>query len=142
VAARARRPYDLVVNELPFVDEHFVRVHTDMDRTRDAVSKLAHRLADRPAPGAFVAAWRLEPSSGFTIASSTSERIVLVGQHRFARYELAFELRATDDGVDVCARTSAEFPGAAGRLYRAFVIDSGAHGVAVRAMLRRISRFS
>jgi hypothetical protein len=128
------------VSALAFVDDHRVHVSAPVEQTWDAVSKLARRLAERPAPRAFAALWRLEPPSGFAITSSSSERIVLVGHHRFARYELAFELRPTDDGVEVCGRTSAEFPGAAGRLYRALVIGSGGHGVAVRAMLRQIRR--
>lgn len=129
------------MGELPFIDDHRVHVHAPVEETRAAIVKLAGRLAGRPAPRAFVSLWRLEPPSGFAIeASSSSERIVLSGHHRFARYELAFELHSTSEGVDVCGRTSAEFPGAAGRLYRALVIGSGGHGVAVRAMLRRIRR--
>jgi hypothetical protein len=129
------------VSALPLIDDHRVHVRAPMEQTRDAVSKLVRRLAGRPAPRAFVALWRLEPPSGFAVTSSAPDRIVLVGHHRFSHYELAFELRPTDDGgVDVCGRTSADFPGAAGRLYRAVVIGSGGHGVAVRAMLRRIKR--
>jgi hypothetical protein len=125
-------------SELPFIDDHRVQVRAPVERTWAAVSKVARRLAGRPAPRAFVALWGLEPPSGFAVTSSSSERIVLAGHHRFARYELAFELRPTENGVEVCGRTSAEFPGAAGRLYRALVISSGGHGIAVRAMLRRI----
>jgi hypothetical protein len=126
------------VSALPFIDDHRVIVRAPTQQTWDAVSKLARRLAERPAPRRFVTLWQLEPPSGFAITSSSSERIVLVGRHRFARYELAFELRPTDNGVEVSGRTSAEFPGAAGRLYRALVIGSGGHGVAVRAMLGRM----
>jgi hypothetical protein len=129
-----------VVSALLFVDEHRVIVHASLEQTWAAVSKLAGRLAERPAPRAFASLWRLEPQSGFAISSSSPERIALSGHHRFARYELAFELRLTDDGVEVCGQTSADFPGAAGRVYRALVIGSGGHGVAVRAMLRRIRR--
>ena len=129
------------MSTLPFVDEHRVRVRAPVARAWEAVTRLARRLAERPAPRAFAALWQLEPASGFAVATSAApERIALVGQHRFARYELAFELRPADDGVDVCARTSAEFPRGAGRLYRALVIGSGGHGVAVRAMLRKIRR--
>jgi hypothetical protein len=102
---------------------------------------VARRLAERPAPRALAALWQLEPATVFTVASSSaSERITLVGQHRFARYELALELHPTGDGVEVCAGTSAEFPGAAGRLYQAVVIGTGGHRVVVRMMLRRIRR--
>ena len=135
------RPYSHPVTAVPFVDEHIVRVRAPLARTWDAVTKLARRLAERPAPRAFVALWQLEPATGFAIASSSApERIALVGHHRFARYELAFELHPAAEGVELRARTSAEFPGAAGRLYRALVIGSGGHAIAVRAMLRQIRR--
>jgi hypothetical protein len=129
------------VSTLPFIDEHGVLVRAPLARTWDAVTKLARRLAERRAPRAFAALWQLEPATGFAITSSQApERIALVGHHRFARYELAFELHPIGEGVEVCARTSAEFPGAAGRLYHALVIGSGGHGIAVRAMLRQIRR--
>ena len=129
------------MSTLPFIDEHRVHVRAPLAPTWDAVMMLARRLSERPAPRAFAALWQLEPATGFAIASSSApERIALVGGHRFARYELAFELHPAGDSVEVRARTSAEFPRAAGRLYRALVIDTGGHGVAVRAMLRRIGR--
>ncbi len=128
------------MTELLLVDNHSVHVRAPMDQTRNAVMKVVRRLTGRPAPGLFVALWRLEPASGFAIASSSPDRIALVGHHRFSRYELAFELRPEDDGVELCGRTSAEFPGAAGRVYRALVIGSGGHGVTVRAMLRQIRK--
>jgi hypothetical protein len=138
LASRPPPPYARIMSALPFIDEHRVHVRAPVERTWDAIAKLTRRLAERPAPRAFVSLWRLEPPSGFAITSSSPEGVTLVGHHRFARYELAFRLFPTDDGVEVCGRTSAEFPGAAGRLYRALVIGSGGHGVAVGAMLRRI----
>jgi hypothetical protein len=129
------------VSTLAFIDEHSVEVHAPLARTWDAVTKLASRLAERPLPRAFAWLWQLEPAAGFAItSSSTPERMGLSGRHRFADYELAFELHPTQDGVEVRARTSADFPGTAGRLYRALVIGSGGHRVAVAAMLRRIRR--
>jgi hypothetical protein len=125
---------------LPFVDDHRVHVRAPVEQARDAIAKLARRVVARPAPRAFVALWRLEPRSGFAITSSSPDGVVLAGHHRFARYALALEVRATDDGAEVVARTYAAFPGAAGRAYRALVIGTGGHGVAVRAMLRRIRR--
>jgi hypothetical protein len=126
------------VTPLPFLDEHLVHVRASVAQAREAVETLAARLAERPAPRAFVTLWKLEPASGFAVGASTAERLVLVGAHRFARYELAFEVRAAEGGAQVSARTSAEFPGAMGRVYRALVIGSGGHAIAVRGMLRRI----
>lgn len=128
------------MSALPFIDLHRLEVHAPFEQAWSALSTLARRLAERPAPRAFVSLWRLDPPSGFAILSSSSDRIALVGRHRFARYELAFELHPMDSGVEVHARTSAEFPGAAGRAYRALVIGSGGHGLAVRSMLQRIRR--
>jgi hypothetical protein len=128
-----------MVSALPLIDEHGVQVRAPLARTWDAVTKLAGRLTERPAPRSFAALLQLEPAAGFAITSSSApERIALVGHHRFARYELAFELHPSGESVEVRARTSAEFPGAAGRLYRMLVIGSGGHSIAVRAMLRRI----
>lgn len=128
------------LDPLPFVDEHRARVRATPERTWDAVLRLARRLG-RPAPAAFAALWRLEPASGFAIAEETPpRRLALRGRHRFSRYELAFVVDPGPEGVTVSARTSAVFPGIAGRAYRALVIGSGGHRVAVRGMLRRIAR--
>jgi len=138
---RRRGPHHPIVSLLPFIDEHRVHVRAPLAPTWDIVAKFGRRLAGRPAPRAFATLWQLEPATGFAIASSSEpERLVLIGQHRFARYELAFELHPAADGVEVRARTFAEFPRAAGRLYRMLVIGSGGHGVAVHAMLRQIRR--
>jgi hypothetical protein len=129
------------VSALPFIDEHGVHVRAPLAPTWNAITKLACRLAERPPPRAFAALWQLEPTTGFAIASSSApDHIALVGRHRFACYELAFELHAAGDGVEVCARTSADFPGIAGRVYRTLVIGSGGHRIAVRAMLRQVRR--
>lgn len=124
------------MSSLPFVDEHVIHTKASAEKRRAAIAKVAHAMARRAAPRAFAALWHLEPVSGFAVEEETPERVTLVGRHRFSRYELAFEI----DGDTVRARTSAEFPGVAGRLYRALVIGSGGHRLAVRSMLRKIRR--
>jgi hypothetical protein len=63
-------------------------------------------------------------------------RLLLAGRHRFSVYELEFEIAELAEGrSEVCAITRAAFPGAAGSLYRAAVIGSRFHKVAVRGML-------
>ncbi len=42
------------------------------------------------------------------------------------------------DGTLLSARTYADFPGVGGRVYRALVVGSGAHVLAVRRMLRSV----
>ncbi|HSS75303.1 MAG TPA: hypothetical protein VLV54_01030 [Thermoanaerobaculia bacterium] len=66
--------------------------------------------------------------------------LALRGRHRFSRYELAFDVAPNPDGVTLSARTSAVFPGIAGRAYRALVIGSGGHQIIVRRMLEQIAR--
>ncbi len=126
---------------LPYIDEHRTRVGATPERTWDAVVRLARGRLARPAPAAFAALWRLEPASGFAVAEETAPRhLALRGRHRFSRYELAFDVAPGPDGGTLSARTSAVFPGIAGRAYRALVIGSGGHRILVRRMLKQIAR--
>jgi hypothetical protein len=125
---------------LAYVDEHRERIAATPERTWQALTRLVRGLT-RPAPAAFAALWRLEPRSGFAIVEESAPRhLALRGRHRFARYELAFDVDPSPGGVTLRARTHAEFPGVAGRAYRALVIGSGGHLLLVRRMLRRIAR--
>jgi hypothetical protein len=131
----------LPMEALPFVDEHVTQVAASPARTFAALQALVEARLTRPAPAPFVAAWGLEPKSGFGVAEEDPPRLLaLRGQHRFSRYELAFEVEEAPDGSTLRARTSAVFPGLAGRAYRGLVIGSGGHGVIVRRMLRSIAR--
>ena len=72
-----------------------------------------------------------------------NQQLALAGRHRFSRYLLVFEL---DDlpGEEslLTARTYAEFPGLHGGVYRALVIGTRFHAVAVKGMLRSIRQAS
>jgi hypothetical protein len=62
--------------------------------------------------------------------------LALEGEHRFSRYELTFRTdRLAQDRSRLRAETRADFPGPAGRVYRALVIGTRGHVVAVRRML-------
>lgn len=78
---------------------------------------------------------------GFVLDEAAApERFALNGRHPFAIYRWVFAL--DDDGPQrtrVRALTSAAFPGLKGTLYRALVIGTGGHPVAVRMTLRRIA---
>lgn len=125
---------------LPYVDEHRRQIRATVERTFDAVVRFAQTRLARPAPAAFVALWQLQPTSGFAVAERNAPgRLVLRGRHRFSHYELAFDIEPSAGGAVVIARTSAVFPGLAGQAYRALVISSGGHGVAVRWLLNRIA---
>lgn len=80
---------------------------------------------------------------GSTILGFRVERAVpgaelaLEGRHRFSRYALIFRIHELGPGRSrLRAETRAVFPGAAGRVYRALVIGTHGHVVAVRRMLR------
>lgn len=65
----------------------------------------------------------------------------LAGRHRFARYQVVFRIEQRGASQSrLSAETFADFPGAAGRLYRAVVIDSRGHALAVRATLQVMRR--
>lgn len=126
---------------LPFVDVHQRQVAATPEATWTALRGFVARRLTRPAPAAFVALWRLEPVAGFAVAEEDApRRLVLRGRHRFSRYELAFEVVPGPGGVTLSGRTSAAFPGVAGAVYRALVIGSGGHRLAVRGMLERVAR--
>jgi hypothetical protein len=77
---------------------------------------------------------------GFRVATSNvPTEWGLEGEHLFSRFALMF--RVIPEGNTRCrvrAETSAEFPGHQGVVYRALVVGSGGHVVAVRGMLRSI----
>jgi hypothetical protein len=77
---------------------------------------------------------------GFAVTDMQSgDQLTLAGRHRFSRYELSFHLTGAADGTVLTARSSASFPGPHGLLYRMLVIESGAHRMIVRRMLRDIA---
>lgn len=127
-----------------FVDEHRITIGAPRDRVWAALRAYCARslLKDRANP--LLGVLGTEPRAGFAVArEADGERLDLAGRHRFARYRLVFELRdAGEGGTEVTARTLADFPGVTGFAYRALVIGSRAHVVAVRGMLRSIDRES
>ena len=126
--------------EPAFVDEHHVLVAAP----RAVVWRALRRYADSSLLGTHpVPLTRLlgtEPPSGFGVAEEVpNEQLRLAGRHRFSRYQLVFELSDDADATTLLsARTFADFLGLHGRVYRALVIGSGAHVLAVRHMLRSV----
>jgi hypothetical protein len=120
------------MERLPYIDEHAISVRADRARTWDALLRVVCRN-----PG--------DPSTvpiGFVLDTATpQERLALKGRHPFAVYRLVFELdeKEAPQRTLVRALTWSEFPGVAGKVYRALVISSGAHRFLVRQMLRRIA---
>ncbi len=79
---------------------------------------------------------------GFVVAEVAEPRLLtLRGRHRFADYELRFEIDSPlGRAAQLRATSSAAFPGLKGRIYRTVVIASGGHRIAVRRILARVAR--
>jgi hypothetical protein len=108
---------------LPYIDEHVISVDANRADTWSAVHACAVRMP-------FFALDETVPV----------HRLALTGRHLFAVYQLVFELDY--DGPSrtrLCARSWADFPGVHGKVYRALVIGTGGHRIAVRQLLRRIA---
>ena len=78
--------------------------------------------------------------AGFVVtAANQPSELVLEGAHRFGIYRLGLYVDDLGDGASrLRAETNAAFIGLAGRIYKLFVIDSRAHVLLVRRMLRGI----
>jgi hypothetical protein len=140
---------------LPLIDSPSIEVLASPERCWDALTTvIGDRMAgpsaqvvaavlgcdDRVARGPHEAAG--STLAGFHVARSDPPvRWHLAGAHRFSRYSLEFRVEDLGDGRSrVHAESRARFPGWYGTLYRAFVIGSHGHRVAVRRMLEGIKR--
>jgi hypothetical protein len=119
------------MERLNYIDEHAITVAATRAETWTGVLKtLCHDPND--------------PSSvppGFVLDEARPpERFAIKGRHLFALYRWTFEL--DDEGPQrtrVRSATWANFPGLHGKIYRALVIGTGGHRVAVRLTLKRIA---
>jgi hypothetical protein len=136
----------------PFIDEHRLVVDKPVAEVWEGLVRVVHdeagplrrlgALALGATPSSF-SGGDLEVAStvpGFAVARVRApELLVLQGAHRFSSYTLVFRLDSRQGGTTITAVSAARFPGAAGRLYRALVVGSGLHRLAVRSLLRRIA---
>lgn len=140
-----------------YIDEHTREISAAPEVVWDALMDMLGRLSPR-LPDPLAAAWGLQPRSrrgpwnrnptvrdtipGFAVAASDpAHRLVLTGRHRFSDYELHFTLeQGTGGSTELTATTFADFPGLRGAVYRALVITSGAHRIAVQRMLDRVAQ--
>jgi hypothetical protein len=121
------------MERLPYIDEHATTVAASPTDTWRAVLKMWSRDPDADAPDVRTPFFALDDAV-------PTRRLGLKGRHWFSVYKLVFEL--DDDGAGrtrVSAHTWAAFPGLRGKVYRALVIGSGGHRIAVRLMLWRIA---
>jgi Protein of unknown function (DUF2867) len=119
------------MERLHYIDEHAITIAAGREETWSALLRIMCRDPRNPAsaPVGFVLEEALPPA-----------RYALKGRHPFAVYRWVFELDGeTPQRTRLRALTWANFPGPHGRLYRALVIGTGGHRVAVRRTLRRIA---
>lgn len=129
--------------ELPFVDEHTTRIAASRELVWTALQRYVATSLCVDEASVLAKILGAQPPSGFEVFESRpTERLTLVGRHRFSRYMLAFDLADASDGTQVSAETYAVFPGLRGHVYRALVIGTRAHVVATRRMLRTIRRLT
>ena len=123
----------------PFVDEHQIRILAPRDLVWTTLRRYASSLGlgER---NPLARLWGAEPPTGFEVSREVPyQQLGLAGRHRFSRYLLVFELgELPGNETLLSAKTYAEFPGLHGAVYRALVIGTRFHVVAVKRMLRSI----
>lgn len=142
-----------VVDELPFIDEHSVRVAAEPEAVWTALGEalarhqggatavVARALGCEPDRGSGDPSQAGATVPGFDVVRAERPRILaLCGRHRFSRYALTFTIDPAASGALLRAESRAEFPGPAGRVYRTLVIGSRGHVLAVNSLLSGIAR--
>ncbi len=129
-AADPEKYQSFYMERLPYIDEHAITVDADAARHGPPSYERCAAIPPNRAPHSDSAIGRCTPR----------QRLALGGRHPFSIYEWIFEL---DDlgphRTRVRSQTWAAFPGIHGKIYRALVISSGGHAVAVRQVLKRIA---
>ncbi len=146
------------MERLPYIDEHRIRVGAPPERVWVALQSVLRAQLDGSSGVPVKKLLGLHPAElrgdwsgmlhtgdslpGFEVVEIQEPcRLALRGEHRFSRYALVFELDPT--GTADCtlrAQSWATFPGLAGKGYRAMVIGTGGHRLAVRHLLRSIAK--
>ncbi len=148
------------VAESPWTGLHWIDEHaTELDASAAAVWPALLRTVERMTAGGVAPRYAravgcadTEPGGprpleigstvpGFHVADLIPERLlVLRGSHHFSDYALAFRLEPLG-GVRtrLAAETRADFPGLKGRAYRALVIGTRMHVLAVRRVQRGVA---
>ena len=145
------------MERLPYIDEHSITIEADPERTWEILIGMLARLGSGVPlpmnralglqPSERSGAWREDAHSGdslpgFRVAESEPpKRLELRGEHRFSTYALIFELAESgkEGETKLSAQTWAAFPGLTGGIYRAMVIGSRGHRLAVWHMLHQVA---
>jgi hypothetical protein len=119
------------MERLPYIDEHAITVGASREDTWSALLRVMCRDPHDPST----------VPTGFVLDEARPpERFALKGRHPFAVYRWAFELDEEESRrTRLRALTWARFPGVHGKIYRALVIGTGVHRVAVRWTLKRVA---
>jgi hypothetical protein len=119
------------MERLTYIDEHAITVDANREETWSALLRVMCRDPHDPST----------VPTGFVLDEARPpKRFALKGRHPFAVYRWVFELgHEPADRTRVRAATWADFPGLHGKIYRALVIGTGGHRVAVRWTLKRIA---
>lgn len=119
------------MERLPYIDEHAITVGANREETWPALLEVMCRDPRNPST----------VPTGFVLDEARAPgRFALKGRHPFAIYRWVFELEdAPEHRTRLRALTWAAFPGIHGKVYRALVIGTRAHRVAVRWTLKRVA---
>jgi hypothetical protein len=126
---------------LPYVDELALTIDAPRALVWDALLRHIDQLLQATSERRLARVLGTEPTAGFRQSERiVQRRLALTGRHRFARYELMFELADAAKGTVLRAITYAAFPGLGGRIFRALVIGTRLHVLATRGMLTAVQR--
>jgi hypothetical protein len=140
---------------LPFVDEHGVEVEASPEVVWEALCRVAEGSFASPLAARVAGLLGCEPSTpsgprplaegsaipGFVVArAAPGSELALAGRHRYSEYALVFRLGSEGSGTRLRAETRAQFPGGAGRLYRAAVIGTRGHILVTMRLLEAAKR--
>jgi hypothetical protein len=145
-----------VPDDLPFVDEFEVLIEASAGEVFLCAAARIGRSLEGQGARVFArllgcahrgASYTVPPvegqeTNGFRVAEvKHPKKLVMEGEHRFARYRLSFLIEPlAEKRALLRARTEAAFPGVVGAAYRALVIGSGGHEVVVHRMLASIAK--
>lgn len=126
------------LDELPVIDEHSVDVRAAPERVCDAVLETFG--------GSGSGATRLLAAVLGAVPAFAVERldrphlVVLRGRHRFSEYAIVVRIEPAAGGSRCRLESRGVFPGPHGAVYRALVVGTRGHVVAVRRLLTSIRR--
>lgn len=152
---RPPRTIDVALEDLPPIDEHYIEVEAPAEVAYAALfpaiesafdGKLAQGYCERVGALETEARGDLRHPGGtlpgFTVTRAIAPvMLALTGEHRYAKYAIVFRIDLlAGQRSRVRLETRAEFEPGKGRLYKAAVIGTRGHVLAVNRLLRSIKR--